>query len=148
VKKKIYFTQWAGQFSVASELSRRGYLVGIYLGNAPESDLAVSTQDGKSFSVQVKTMTNPTNRYDILIAGLEKWEKPKENLFFVFVEVRDNEPLKHYITTSKEVLEAYKNPLPLKRKGKPRKKETSWTTTGIKFESIKNYLDRWDKLPN
>ena len=38
---KRYCVQWAAQFFVAAELTRRGYIVSFTLGNAPETDLHV-----------------------------------------------------------------------------------------------------------
>ena len=51
---KRYQTQWAGQFYVAAELTRRGYLVSLTLGNAPVVDLLVVSPDGEHFGVDVK----------------------------------------------------------------------------------------------
>jgi hypothetical protein len=46
----------AGQFFVAGELSRRGYLVGVMVGNTPNIDLLCSNSSATRFvHIQVKT---------------------------------------------------------------------------------------------
>jgi hypothetical protein len=50
-----YHTQWAGQFYVAAELTRRGYYVTFTLGNAPRTDLLAASPKGRTFRVEVKT---------------------------------------------------------------------------------------------
>ena len=44
----------AGIFAVASELSRRGYYVGLTIGNTPRIDLICAVPDGHKFTIQVK----------------------------------------------------------------------------------------------
>jgi hypothetical protein len=51
---KRYKTQWAAQFYAAAELTRRGYLVSLTLGNAPVADLLAVSPSGKHFMVDVK----------------------------------------------------------------------------------------------
>jgi Holliday junction resolvase-like predicted endonuclease len=49
----------AGEYYVAAELSRRGYLAAITLRNSEGIDILVSNIDGnKLFSIQVKTTQN------------------------------------------------------------------------------------------
>ncbi|HEX4125732.1 MAG TPA: hypothetical protein VHY37_13480 [Tepidisphaeraceae bacterium] len=55
---KHHQTQWTGQFGVAYELSRRGYLVTFTLGNAPAVDLICRSPQGVTFSVQVKALSS------------------------------------------------------------------------------------------
>jgi hypothetical protein len=57
--RAAYFTQWAAQFFAAAELSRRGYMVSFPLGNAPLTDLQVTSPDGHSFPVEVKGLKSP-----------------------------------------------------------------------------------------
>ena len=54
--RRNYGTQWAGQFGVAHELMRRGYLVSFTMGNAPGRDLLCVSPKGKEFSIQVKSL--------------------------------------------------------------------------------------------
>ena len=54
IQVKRYRTQWATQFYVAAELTRRGYLVSLTFGNAAVSDLLVSSPSGNNFTVDTK----------------------------------------------------------------------------------------------
>ena len=58
--RKNYKTQWAGQFGVAHELTRRGYLVTFTTGNASAADLLCESPSGVAFSVQVKSLGSKT----------------------------------------------------------------------------------------
>jgi hypothetical protein len=51
---KKYQTQWASQFYVAAELTRRGYLVSLTFGNTSETDLLVYCPSRGQFTVDVK----------------------------------------------------------------------------------------------
>ena len=53
-RKSGYQTQWAAQFYVAAELSRRGYMIALTLGNAPRTDLMATSPSGRFFRVEVK----------------------------------------------------------------------------------------------
>jgi len=54
-KSKGINTQWAAQFLVAAELTRRGYTVSFTMGNnTPFADLMVGAPTGKQFWVDVK----------------------------------------------------------------------------------------------
>jgi hypothetical protein len=50
----MYRTQWAAQFIAAAELTRRGCIVALKLGNAPATDLLVQSPGGRPFSVDVR----------------------------------------------------------------------------------------------
>jgi hypothetical protein len=77
-------TQWAGQFGVAHEMTRRGYLVTFTMGNAPTADLLCKSPGGKEFSVQVKSLK--TKNYFLYQNSLLA---TNSNLYFVFVLVPD-----------------------------------------------------------
>lgn len=55
-----HLTQWTGQFGVAHEMSRRGYVVAHTIGNTPGADLFCQSPTGKQFPVEVKTATTRT----------------------------------------------------------------------------------------
>jgi len=58
-----HHTQWAAQFYAAAELSRRGYLVSLTLGHAPETDLLVRSPKGAFLSVEVKGQQGKSDWY-------------------------------------------------------------------------------------
>jgi len=45
----------AGEFMVAGELARRGYMSTTFTGNVPDYDIICTSAEGKHLSVQVKT---------------------------------------------------------------------------------------------
>jgi len=91
----------AGEYLVASELSRRGLIATTFTGNVPEYDIIASTERGKHISVQVKTASgsawqfgNITKYFDVKLEGRvqivgEIKPSPVENLIYVFVMLRD-----------------------------------------------------------
>jgi hypothetical protein len=80
--RRGYQTQWAGQFGVAHELVRRGYLVTFTTGNAPYDDLLCLSPAGVNFSIQVKSLGS-VNYFPYQ----KRLEEPKSTRFFVFVLV-------------------------------------------------------------
>lgn len=53
-QKTRFSTRWSAQFYVAAELTRRGYLVSLTLGNALFADPLVVSPAGVHFMVDVK----------------------------------------------------------------------------------------------
>ena len=137
-QSKKYQTQWATQFYVAAELTRRKYLVSLTLGNAPVADLLVVSPSQKHFTVEVK---GQSTRNFWLIRQIE----PRDNLFFVLVYLPKNyEPPKFYILSSAELMrqrEEYKRHIE-STSGKYDDK-----MGGINWSTALEYQGRWDKLP-
>ena len=76
----------AGEYFVAAELSRRGYIASITLRNTKGIDILASNEDAsRSVGIQVKTSQN-RNKEWILSKGAEDYFN--DNLFYVFVELR------------------------------------------------------------
>lgn len=74
----------AGEYYVAAELSRRGYLAAITLRNSDGVDILISNIDGdKLFSIQVKSTQN--KRKWILSKKVEI--EYSEKKYFVFVNI-------------------------------------------------------------
>jgi len=77
----------AGEYYVAAELSRRGYLAAITLRNSEGVDILVSNPEGnKLLSIQAKTTQN--KRKWILNQKVEN--EKSENKYFVFVNIPEN----------------------------------------------------------
>ncbi len=75
-----YQTQWAAQFFVSAELTRRGYMVALTLGNMPSVDLNVVSPGGKQFMVDVKGQrTKNFWRF--------RRKDPHKNHYYIFVYV-------------------------------------------------------------
>ena len=146
-----YQTQWAGQYGVAHELTRRGYLVSFTIGNAPKTDLICTSPKGKDFSVQVKSLTSKSYflyQESLLSAG--------PDLFFVFVlapEIKDEKsilPVEYYIlnrTQFRQIVE--KENLRINKEEEKRGKPYAQFSPGIIYATIKDsgYRDAWNNLP-
>jgi tetratricopeptide (TPR) repeat protein len=137
-QSKRYQTQWAAQFYVAAELTRRGYLVSLTLGNAPGADLLVVSPMGKHFEVDVKGLSSRT-------FWLIQRREPSDELFFVLVYLpKNHQPPQFYIVSSEELM------------GKRDEYRQHIETTGgsyredlggINWGTALDYQDRWDTLP-
>ena len=127
----------AGEFLVAGELSRRGYLVSITLGKAKAIDIFANTQEGKTIKIDVKASSYKTS-----------WPiaKADKNLHYIFVYLQaedklrteskagTNTPPEYYIVPGKDIIE--------KALIRPWK-----SIPGIPYNSLKDYKERWDILP-
>ena len=90
----------SGEYFVAAELSRRGYICSVTLKNTRGIDILVCNEDGsKTLVVQVKT--NQINKREWILN--EKSEKMNDkNLFYVFVNLISKDKLpEFYIVPSK-----------------------------------------------
>ena len=137
-QSRKYQTQWASQFYVAAELSRRSYLVSLTLGNAPVADLLVVSPEQHHFMVDVK---GQSTRNFWLIQRRE----PNEDLYFVLVYLpKGNEPPRFFVLSSAELM---------KRREEYRKhiEATSGKykdeTGGINWTTAFDYENLWDILP-
>jgi len=91
-------TGLSGEYFVAAELLRRGYSVGITMGNAKAIDI-LAEKDGKQFIIQVKAIFKKKNVGWPIMA-----DKVIENIFYVFVNLNGDkmtEP-EYFIATGKE----------------------------------------------
>lgn len=120
-------THLAGEYFVAAELYRRGFSVGMTIGNAKAIDLFVH-KDNKVLSIQVKAIKNDKS------GGWPIMEdKVIESILYIFVNLNDQSQPDYYIATSKETKDKVKQ----------------YSTRGvISLSSLKNnnFYDRWDKL--
>ena len=138
-----YRVQWAAQFFVAAELTRKDHIVSFTLGNAPETDLHVSNPEtGKQFRVDVKGH-----------GGKNFWEirkrEPKKDLFYILVDIFEESP-KYYILSSKEMMDEWYNyyqDIKKLRKKKGTMIPKSDYRWGIRHTQAMKYKDKWEALP-
>jgi hypothetical protein len=117
----------AGEYFVAAELYRRGFSIGMTIGNAKAIDL-FANKDTKTIAIQVKAIKNKKS-----VGWPLMTDKILDNIIYVFVNLSDYNPPEYYICTSKEVREKIKQ----------------YSTRGIVMLTSlkeKKYLDRWDKI--
>ncbi len=128
----------AGEFLVAGELSRRGYLVSITMGNAKAIDIFASTARGEKITFDIKASSYKTSwPVSEIDDGID---------FYVFISLQspdilrsqslnnENTPPEDYVLPGKDINE--KNLI------------TPWQSIpGIKYHALEEYRERWDKLP-
>lgn len=142
----------AGEYFVAAELSRRGYLASITLRNSRGVDILAANRDAtKSVAIQVKTNQRGVAEW-ILNEKVEKSagdDSLPENLFFVFVNLPPNgDPPSYHIIAFREVArlakEGHEQWLAAPgRGGKPHSRNNPIR----KFKDVEGmYRDRWDLL--
>ncbi len=129
-----YHTQWAAQFYAAAELTRRGYLVAFTLGNARTSDLLVSSDSGKHFTIEVKGLSKSN-------FWLFKRVQPRDDLFYIFVALgKLGEHPRFNILSSAEAMTEYDD----YKSGFPQLESDMW---GMNWTTAFKYEDQWEKLP-
>ena len=145
--RKNYQTQWAGQFGVAQELTRRGYLVTFTIGNALDADLLCESPSSVAFSVQVKSLSSKT--YFLYQKSLLERSR---NRFFVFVLVPavlsrrpeyfvlDNQQFLRLVDEQEQILRESE-----KKRGRPYAK----FARGINYGTLArhDFYDAWHNLP-
>jgi hypothetical protein len=136
----------AGEYFVAGELSRRGYMASITLRNNESIDIHASNiNNNKILAIQVKTSQSAKRSWPV---GEKAETRHSENLFYVFVALKQlNERPDYFIVPSKEVAkqvkESHKQWL-----ATPGKKGQAHKDTSMRQFNDKDgkYLERWDLL--
>jgi hypothetical protein len=122
-------TGLSGEYFVAAELLRRGYNVGITMGNAKAIDI-LAEKDGHQFIIQVKAIFKKKNVGWPMMA-----DKVNESIFYVFVNLNGDKMTEpdYFIATGIEA----------------KQKVKQYTTRGIiDLSTLDNddFKNRWDKI--
>lgn len=134
--KSGYQTQWAAQFYVAAELSRRGYMVALTLGNAPRTDLMATSPSGKCLRVEVKGQATK-NFWIVRRHPID----PDHFYFFVFLP-KSGSP-EFFVLTCEEV-QALREEYAVRMRENGRYRDD---LGGLNWTTPFPHRDRWDKLP-
>jgi hypothetical protein len=136
----------AGEYFVAAELSRRGYMASITLRNNDSIDIHASNlSEEKIFAIQVKTSQNSSRKWPLSKKAENMYN---ESMFYIFVALKEvEERPEYYIVPSKDVAKKVKDV------------HAKWLETlGIKGQAHNDssmrqfmdkdaeYLERWDLL--
>lgn len=140
----------AGEFFVAAELTRRGYVASLTSKNTKAIDILASNKDGsKSVAVQVKTSNNKRINKWVMTESVEKVSS--DNLFYVLVNMNEGEMPNYFIVPSTVVAskmkEGYK--LWLNTPGKNGQKHNPTTMRTFLFsseEEMLQYKNAWNLL--
>src|SRR5258706_3398486 len=136
----------AGEYFVAAELSRRGYVASVTLRNTRGMDVIATNADA-SRSVGISVKTNKTNKKDWMVnEQAESFQS--ETLFYVFVNLKGvGENPSYHVVPSKvvatSVYESHRAWLSGRKKSGDARKDSSmrrFTDPECKYE------DRWDLL--
>ncbi len=122
-------TGLSGEYFVAAELLRRGYSVGITMGNAKAIDI-LAEKDGKQFIIQVKAIFKKKN-----VGWPMMKDKVNVTIFYVFVNLNGDKMTEpdYFIATGIEA----------------KQKVKQYTTRGIiDLSTINNieFKNRGDKI--
>ena len=89
----------AGEYFVAAELTRRGYVASLTGKNTKAIDILASSKDGsRAVSIQVKTSNNAKANKWMMNENAEKLFS--DNLFYVFVNMNEGSMPDYYIIPS------------------------------------------------
>jgi predicted AAA+ superfamily ATPase len=122
-------TGLSGEYFVAAELLRRGYSVGITMGNTKAIDI-LAEKNGRQLIIQVKSIFKKKN-----VGWPIMKDKIEGKHFYVFVNLNGDKMTmpEYYVATGKEA----------------KSKVKQYTTRGIiDLSSLNNelFVNRWDKL--
>ena len=140
-----------GTYFVAAELSQLGYIATVTSRNTRGIDLLASNREGtKTVSIQVKTSRaeNVSRKWHI---SKKQENLHSDQLFYVFVDLKQNQKPDFYIVPSKEVAEYIKGEheewLKTPGRGGRKHKDTDMRFFEILDEKdIPKYFNRWDLL--
>ncbi len=91
----------AGEYFVAAELSRRGYVASLTLRNTRGIDILASNTDAtKSVGIQVKTNSGQKPQW---LLSQKAESDTAENLFYIFVSLNGTDAPEYYIVPRVEV---------------------------------------------
>jgi len=136
--KKNYQTQWAAQFYVAAELTRRGYLATFTLGNAPEVDLLCVSPSDEHFNIDVKGLSSKN-------FWLIREREPRADLYFALVYLPPNHDTPQYFILHSKTL--MKRITELKELTLANGKRWVESGSGINWGMSLEYKDCWNVLP-
>lgn len=136
----------AGEYFVAAELSRRGYIASITLRNTRGIDIVATNKDAsRTVTIQCKTSRNEGKNW---ILGDKSEDLFSDSHFYVFVCLRGelDRPLYHIVpseTVATTIKKSHSDWLKASgRGGRPRKDSAMRKFSDKKEE----YLERWDLL--
>src|SRR5262249_32240567 len=135
----------AGEYLVAAELSRLGYVASLTLRNTRGIDILASNKDAtKSVGIQVKTSQRATADW---VLSKKAEQDVAENLFYVFVSLPPQAPATFHIVP-REVVAQYIRESHGRWLATPGKRGQAHRDTDMRVFSDRGneYKDRWGLL--
>jgi hypothetical protein len=154
----IQLTKQAGEYLVAGELCRRGYLAATFSGNVRDYDIIGMSEDGRAFTVQVKTILGGAFQIGDarrflrippvgtdgrqLIDGLVDL---RDESIWVFVHLSGVNQPAYFVTTAREVqsliFQGYR--ANLEKHGWQRPRNPHTTHHALSLAELEKYRDNW-----
>jgi hypothetical protein len=136
----------AGEYYVAAELSKRGYLASITLRNTKGVDVLCSNEDAsKSVGIQVKT-NKGSNRSWLMNQKAENYFA--DNLFYVFVNLNNGEKHPDYFIVPSTIASNFvkeSHSIWLSKPGRGGKEHAD-TNMRVFSDKEEKYREKWDLL--
>jgi hypothetical protein len=136
----------AGEYFVAAELSRRGYIASISLRNTKGIDVLATNQDGsRSVTIQCKTSQRPQKRW---VLNEKSEDFVARTHFYVFVLLgKAGERPRYHIVPSRDVASHLKadHKRWINTPGKGGRKHVD-NSVRVFTDKEDEYLERWDLL--
>jgi hypothetical protein len=136
----------SGEYFVAAELSRRGYVASISLKNTKGIDILVSSEDGtKTRAIQVKSSTDDNSSW---ILSKKAEDDYNDNLFYVFVNLKSLQDRPDYYIVPSNIVAKYVKDTHAawlsgsSKTGKPREDSSMRKF----YDSDGIFLEKWDLL--
>jgi hypothetical protein len=106
IKSDTILTGVAGEYLVAGELSKKGYIASITLRNTRGVDILVSNRDAtKSVGIQVKSTKYSDSRQWMLNEKSEKYYA--DNLYYVFVNLKEGDERPDFFVVPSKIVAKY-----------------------------------------
>lgn len=152
-------TKQIGEYLVAAELCRRGFIATTFTGNVPHYDIIAVNASGRHQAIQVKAIKEGSWQLDsrafatIRLDGKKQVigqpaEAPYPDLVCVFVRLRGQGADEFYILTwtdlQKIAIADYRRYLESHGGVRPRKFDSFHTA--IRPEMLEEHRDKWDVL--
>lgn len=145
-KLSSILTGVSGEYFVAAELSRRGFLCSVTLKNTKGIDILVANEEAtKNIGIQVKSNQGAKATW-ILNEKAENFYS--ENLYYVFVNLKGIDTLPDFYIVPSKVVSSYINENHKNWLATPGKKGQAHNDSSIRSfkDETKKYLNRWDLL--
>lgn len=152
-------TKQVGEFLVAAELARRGWLAAVLSGNTPDYDLVATDGRGRSVLVQVKAIRKGTWQFDaaryveIEFAGKKqipgRLKRLPVNPVCVLAVVGDVGEVDQYFVLPMRALQrriVNHHRSWLKAHGWMRPKNPKSTHSALTVEQVEDCRDNWDEI--
>jgi hypothetical protein len=136
----------AGEYFVAAELSRRGFMASITLRNNDSIDIHASKlSEDKIFAIQVKTNQSGSRSW---ILNKKSELHKKENFFYIFVSLKTEvQRPEYFIVPSKILADFVKHSHAIWLATPGKKGQAHKDSTMRKFDDPDGvYLEKWDLL--